>query len=70
MTERVDYVKSELVKIYNKLSDTYVFIDDRVNNGVTRFDNDTRFFKIIALLVEITNNVNNLKLLAKGVSIN
>ena len=70
MTERVDYVKSEIVKIYNKLSDTYVFINDRVNNGVTRFDNDTRFFKIIALLMEITNNVNNLKLLTKGVSIN
>ena len=70
MTERVDFVKSELVKIYDKLNDTYVFIDNRVNNGVTRLDNDTRFFKINALLMELTNNANNLKQLARGVSIN
>ena len=70
MTERVDFVKSELVKIYDKLNDTYVFIDNRVNNGVTRLDNDTRFFKINALLMELTNNANNLRQLARGVSIN
>ena len=70
MTERVDFVKSEIVRIYNKLSDTYVFVDNKVNNGVTRLDNDTRFFKINALLMELTNNANNLKLLTKGVSIN
>ena len=70
MTERVDFVKSELVKIYDKLNDTYVFIDNKINNGVTRLDNDTRFFKINALLMELTNNANNLKLLARGVSIN
>ena len=70
MTARVDFVKSELVKIYDKLNDTYVFIDNRVNNGVTRLDNDTRFFKINALLMELTNNANNLKQLARGVSIN
>ena len=70
MTERVDFVKSELVKIYDKLNDTYVFIDNKINNGVTRLDNDTRFFKITALLMELTNNANNLRQLARGVSIN
>ena len=70
MTERVDFVKSEIVKIYNKLNDTYVFVDNKNNNGVTRLDNDTRFFKINALLMELTNISNNLKQVARGVSIN
>ena len=69
MTERVDFVKSEIVRIYNKLNDTYVFIDNKINNGVTRLDNDTRFFKINSVLMELTNNANNLKLLTRGVSI-
>ena len=70
MTERVDFVKSEIVRIYNKLNDTYVYVDNKNNNGVTRLDNDTRFFKLIALLTELTNNANNLKQVARGVSIN
>ena len=70
MTERVDFVKSEIVKIYNKLNDTYVFVDNKNNNGVTRLENDSRFFKIIALIVEISNITNNLKQVARGVSIN
>ena len=70
MTERVDFVKSEIVKIYNKLNDTYVFVDNKNNNAVTRLDNDTRFFKINALLMELTNISNNLKQVARGVSIN
>ena len=70
MTERVDFVKSEIVRIYNKLNDTYVFVDNKNNNGVTRLDNDTRFFKINALLMELTNISNNLKQVARGVSIN
>ena len=70
MTERVDFVKSEIVRIYNKLNDTYVFVDNKVNNGVTRLENDTRFFKINSVLMELTNNANNLKQLVRGVSIN
>ena len=70
MTERVDFVKSEIVRIYNKLNDTYVFVDNKINNGVTRLENDTRFFKINSVLMELTNNANNLRQLARGVSIN
>ena len=69
MTERVDFVKSEIVRIYNKLNDTYVFVDNKINNGVTRLENDTRFFKINSVLMELTNNANNLRQLARGVSI-
>ena len=70
MTARVDFVKSEIVKIYNKLNDTYEYVDNKNNNGITRLENDNRFFKIIELIVELSNNSNNLKQVARGVSIN
>ena len=55
MTARVNFVKSELEKIYNKLNESYEYAN------IARLENDNRFIKIFELLVELSEKSNNLK---------
>ena len=47
MSARANFVKSELEKIYNKLNESYEYVN------ITRLENDNRFIKIFELIVEL-----------------
>ena len=51
MSARANFVKSELEKIYNKLNDSYEYVN------ITRLENDNRFFKIFDLIVELSEKI-------------
>ena len=54
MTARVNFAKSELEKIYNKLNESYEYVN------IARLENDNRFIKIFELLVDLSEKSNNL----------
>ena len=60
MTTRVNFLKSELNKIYNNLNMSYEYAD------FARLENDTRFMKIFELLMEISDKSNTLNKIVKG----
>ena len=60
MSNRSNFVKNELEKIYNILNMSYE------NTQVFRMENDSRFIKIIELLMEISQKSNELNNIIKG----
>ena len=60
MTNRSNFVKSELQKIYNNLNTSYE------NAQHFRMENDSRFIKIFELLMEISEKSNTLSNIIKG----
>ena len=60
MSARANFVKSELEKIYNKLNDSYEYVN------IVRLENDNRFFKIFELIVELSEKSNNLRQAVRG----
>ena len=60
MTARANFVKSELEKIYNKLNESYEYVN------ITRLENDNRFIKIFELIVELSEKSNNLRQVVRG----
>ena len=60
MTNRSNFVKNELEKIYNILNMSYE------NTKVFRMENDSRFIKIFELLMEISQKSNELNNTIKG----
>ena len=56
MSARANFVKSELEKIYNKLNESYEYVN------ITRLENDNRF----ELIVELSEKSNNLKQVVRG----
>ena len=60
MATRVNFLKSELNKIYNNLNMSYEYAD------FARLENDTRFMKIFELLMEISDKSNTLNKIVKG----
>ena len=60
MTARANFVKSELVNIYNKLNESYEFVN------ISRLENDNRFIKILELIVELTVKSNELRQVVRG----
>ena len=50
MSARVNFVKSKLEKIYNKLNESYEYVN------IIRLENDNRFIKIFELIVEISTS--------------
>ena len=60
MSARVNFVKSELEKIYNKLNESYEYVN------ITRLNNDDRFVKIFELILELSEKSNNLKQVVRG----
>ena len=63
MSSRVNFVKSELEKIYNKLNVSYEYA------VIARLENDNRFIKIFELLMELSEKSNTLRQVVKGNSI-
>ena len=55
MSARVNFVKSELDKIYNKLNESYEYVN------IARLENDNRFINIFELLVVLSEKSNNLR---------
>ena len=60
MSSRVNFVKSELEKIYNKLNVSYEYA------VYSRLENDRQFIKIFELLMELSEKSNNLRQVVKG----
>ena len=60
MSNRSNFVKIELQKIYDNLNSSYEYID------LSRLENDSKFVKIFELLMEISDKSNNLKNVVKG----
>ena len=60
MTARVNFVKRELEKIYNKLNVSYEYVE------YERLENDNRFIKIFELLMELSEKSNNLRKVVSG----
>ena len=60
MTSRVNFVKSELEKIYNKLNVSFEYAE------YARLENDNRFIKIFELLMELSEKSNNLRQVVRG----
>ena len=60
MSARANFVKSELEKIYNKLNDSYEYVN------ISRLENDNRFIKIFELIVELTVKSNDLRQVMRG----
>ena len=60
MTTRVNFLKSELNKIYNLLNVSFEYTD------FSRLENDTRFIKIFELLMEISDKSSTLNKVVKG----
>ena len=60
MSARANFVKSELEKIYNKLNESYEYVN------ITRLENDDRFIKIFKLIVELTVKSNDLRQVMSG----
>ena len=60
MSNRSNFVKSELQKIYNSLNMSYEYADH------SRMENNTKFIKVIELLMEISEKSNTLNKIVKG----
>ena len=60
MTSRVNFVKSELEKIYNNLNNSFEYVE------YARLENNNRFIKIFELLIELSEKSNNLRQVVKG----
>ena len=60
MSSRVNFVKSELEKIYNKLNVSYEYA------VYSRLDNDRQFIKIFELLMVLSEKSNNLRQVVSG----
>ena len=60
MSNRSNFVKSELQKIYNFLNMSYEYAD------FSRLENDTKFIKVFELLMEISEKSNTLNKVVKG----
>ena len=60
MSSRVNFVKSELEKIYNKLNVSFEYAE------YARLENDNRFIKIFELLMELSEKSNNLRQVVRG----
>ena len=60
MTSRVNFVKSELEKIYNNLNVSYEY------SVIARLENDNRFIKIFELLMVLSEKSNILRQVVKG----
>ena len=55
MSARANFVKSELEEIYNNLNASYEYAN------ILRLENHSKFWKIIALIVQLTEKSNNLR---------
>ena len=60
MTTRINFLKSELQKIYNSLNMSYEYAD------FSRLENDANFIKVFELLMEISEKSNTLNKVVKG----
>ena len=60
MSNRSNFLKSELQKIYNTLNMSYEYAD------FSRLENDTRFIKVFELVMEISEKSNTLNKVVKG----
>ena len=60
MSNRSNFVKSELQKIYNNLNMSYEYID------YSRMENDSKFVKIFELLMEISEKSITLNKAVRG----
>ena len=60
MSTRSNFLKSELQKIYNNLNMSYEYAD------FARLENDTRFIKVLELLMEISEKSNTLQKVIRG----
>ena len=60
MSNRSNFLKSELQKIYNNLNMSYEYAD------FSRLENDTKFIKVFELLMEISEKSNTLGDIIKG----
>ena len=60
MSNRSNFVKIELQKIYDNLNMSYEYVD------LSRLENDTKFIKIFELLMEISEKSNTLNKVVKG----
>ena len=60
MSSRVNFVKSELEKIYNNLNFSYEYA------AYSRLDDDRQFIKIFELLMVLSEKLNNLKKVVRG----
>ena len=60
MSNRTNFLKSELEKIYNNLNISYEYAD------FSRLEYDTRFIKVFELLMEISEKANTLNKVVKG----
>ena len=60
MSNRSNFVKSELQKIYNNLNSSYEYVD------YSRMENDNKFIKVFELLMEISEKSNTLNKAVRG----
>ena len=60
MTSRVNFLKSDLEKIYNMLNVTFEYAD------YARLEDERKFIKIFELLMEISEKSNTLRQVVKG----
>ena len=60
MSNRSNFVKSELQKIYNNLNMSYEYVD------LSRLENDNKFIKVFELLMEISEKSNTLNKAVRG----
>ena len=60
MSNRSNFVKIELQKIYDNLNMSYEYVD------LSRLENDNKFIKVFELLMEISEKSNTLKNVVKG----
>ena len=60
MSARANFIKSELEKIYNKLNESYEYVN------IVRLENDNRFFNIFELILELSEKSNNLRQAVRG----
>ena len=60
MTDRCDFLKTELQKIYNSLNMSYEYAE------LSRLENDTKFIKVFELLMEISKKSITLNKVVRG----
>ena len=60
MSNRSNFVKIELQKIYDNLNMSYEYVD------LSRLENDNKFIKVFELLMEISERSVKLKNVVKG----
>ena len=60
MSNRSNFVKIELQKIYDNLNMSYEYVD------LSRLENDNKFIKVFELLMEISEKSNTLNKVVKG----